>query len=106
MHILIDDDQLIHLSWKIFFKKNKMELGTFFSVDKFLQHCDDLSKDVPIYIDSNLQDGIKGELESKKIYEAGFSNLFLCTGYEKGDIEKPVWIKSIIGKSPELCFKS
>ena len=45
------------------------------------------------------------EIESEKIFALGFLNLYLATGYEKGSIAKPSWIREIYSKSPE-CIVS
>jgi signal transduction histidine kinase/CheY-like chemotaxis protein len=99
--VLIDDDRLIHLNWAMYCKKNGIPFQGFKSVEDFLKTSDSFDKSTRIYIDSNLGDGIKGELESEKIFLLGFQNLFLATGYQKRDIEKPAWIKEIYSKSPE-----
>lgn len=98
--VLIDDDRLVHLNWKTFCKKNQLEFLGFKSIDDFIAASGTLDKASRIYIDSNLGDGIKGEIESEKIYNLGFMNLYLATGYEKGSIQKPDWIKEIYSKSP------
>ena len=55
-----------------------------------------------IYIDSNLGDNIKGEIESEKIFNLGFKNLYLATGYGKEFIQKPPWIIEVLSKGPEI----
>ncbi len=97
-HVLIDDDQLIHMSWKMEAKASDIELDCYFTVDEFLANSDIYSKNSIVNIDSNLSDGVKGEVESKKIYDAGFENIYLTTGYAPSEFKKPNWIKKIIGK--------
>ena len=71
------------------------------SINDFMAASASFDKSSKIYIDSNLGDGIKGEVESEKIFALGFSNLYLATGYEKDSIQKPFWIKEVFSKSPE-----
>lgn len=97
-HILIDDDDLIHMSWKYEAKKCEVELDCYNTVEEFLAKSECYSKDSIIYVDSNLANDIKGEVESEKIHKAGFSNIYLSTGYAPSDLEKPSWIKEIVGK--------
>ena len=99
--ILIDDDRLVHLNWKSHCLKNGFEFTGFMSINDFISASSDFDKASRIYIDSNLGDGIKGEIESEKIFALGFLNLYLATGYEKDSIQKPAWIKKIYSKSPE-----
>lgn len=99
--ILIDDDKLMHISWSSYCLKNKIPFKGFKSVEDFMKDSDVINKEARIYIDSNLGNGIKGELESEKIFLLGFKNLFLATGYEPEDIKAPSWIKKVYSKSPE-----
>jgi signal transduction histidine kinase/CheY-like chemotaxis protein len=99
--VLIDDDRLVHINWGSHCKKNGLPFQGFKSIDEFLAASATFDKASRIYIDSNLGDGIKGEIESEKIFALGFLNLYLATGYEKDSILKPSWIKEIYSKSPE-----
>jgi len=47
----------------------------------------------------------RGGIESEKIYQNGFKNLYLATGHEKESFVKPSWIKEIFSKSPDNVFK-
>ncbi len=100
-HVLIDDDELIHLTWKRHFKNNDLLIDTYYSIDEFLNKSSNYACETPIYIDSNLGDGIKGEIESEKLSLQGFKNLMITTGYDPKSFKKPKWIKQIIGKSPK-----
>jgi len=100
--ILIDDDKLIHFLWKTEAKKNNVDLETYFSIASFLTEAEALSRDTSIYIDSDLGQGIRGEVESEKIFLLGFTNLYLATGFEAKDINKPHWIKEVGGKTPRF----
>ncbi len=100
--VLIDDDKLISLSWNLKAKKAGIELISFTTIDAFLNTCSQFPKDIEIYVDSSLGNGIKGEIESKRVAEGGFSNIYLATGYEANsfDLTKYQWIKGIISKTP------
>jgi signal transduction histidine kinase len=101
--ILIDDDELVHLSWKRSAYKANREIKTYFTIEDFMaeNHLFELS--TGIYVDSNLKGNIKGEIESEKIFNKGFSNIYLATGYSPESISKPAWIKEIYSKNiPEL----
>ncbi len=100
--VLIDDDRLVHLNWKSHCKKNGLDFHGFYSIEAFISDSTSFDNASRIYIDSNLGDGIKGEIESEKIFALGFLNLYLATGYEKDSIAKPSWIKEIYSKSPEF----
>ena len=97
-YVLIDDDKLIHLSWKYKASISKIMIRCFYSVNEFLDSSHEIPFEVTIFIDSHLQSNIKGELESKKIYEMGYKSIFLSTGYLDFDISPYPWIKGITSK--------
>ena len=104
MIILIDNDSLIHMMWQMHAKKVGVDLKAFISVEEFLrfEKENSLSKDVFIYVDSELDDGLLGEVESEKISNLGYKNIYLATGKDPADINKPAWIIQVVGKRPEF----
>lgn len=98
--VLIDDDKLTHLSWKIAAKKSNVDLLSYCSVDDFLREAHSFGRHTPIYVDSNLGENLKGEVLSEEIYKLGFTELFMATGYSSLSTPKPHWIKSVLGKKP------
>lgn len=99
-YVLIDDDDLIHTLWKMSASLNNKEIQTFFSVEEFEQIADRFCFDTCFFIDSNLANGLKGEIESERLYKLGFKNIYLATGSSPEKIEKPEWIKGVLGKRP------
>lgn len=98
--VLIDDDRLTHYSWKIAAKNCGISFTSFFSVQDFLNNSHNLSLDTAVYVDSDLGEGLRGEILSERISQLGFSELYLATSFSKSDFVKPVWIKDILGKQP------
>jgi two-component sensor histidine kinase len=98
--ILIDDDTLVELSWQMMAKEKNKKFLYFNNPDDFYQQLQSFDLDCPIYVDSNLGNGIKGEEVSKKISELGFRNINICTGYQVSEFPAMPWVKSIIGKDP------
>jgi signal transduction histidine kinase len=100
--VLIDDDSLTRRVWKANSKSDGRNIAVFESITDFLNHSNlsSLNKQTPIYIDSQLGDNIRGEVESEKIWELGFSNLHITTGSERANVLETEWILSVIGKSP------
>jgi signal transduction histidine kinase len=100
--ILIDDDRLVHACWRSEANsRNKKYLG-FSHPEEFLFESNRIHFDSKIFVDSNLGNGIKGEEFSKVIYNIGFKNIFLCTGYPEDSLPDMFWVKKTVGKSP--CF--
>jgi len=101
-YVLIDDDKFIRISWKNRAESSGVSFFAFESVEDFLNKLSNIPIESIIYIDSCLKDGVQGELEAKKIYENGFKEIYLATGYNKSDfnlVELP-WIKDIVSKTP------
>jgi len=100
MIILIDNDKLIHLGWKLRASKAGLIFSSFYSVDEFLK--EQISRDLieDIYIDSDLGNDVKGEEEAKRIYKSGYINIILTTGYSDLNKSDFPWLKNIISKNP------
>jgi len=98
--ILIDDDPLIQTTWQLHAKNKKQKCRIFSHPDAFFQEANSFALNTPIYIDSNLEDNLKGEVIAKDIFELGFKNLYLSTGYDANHFPKMDWIRSIVDKYP------
>lgn len=98
--VLIDDDMVIRLCWKSTAESMGKNIQTFESPAKFFAMAKKLSPDVPIYIDSNLGQNLKGEIVAKEIYALGFRNIYLSSGLEPRNLEDLYWIKGTQGKNP------
>ncbi|MBU0504645.1 hypothetical protein KJ708_01535, partial [bacterium] len=98
--ILIDDDYLVHTTWRLIAKQHGKTVKCYVDPEDFVNDSDDINKATPLYIDSNLGDGVKGEVLAKEFYEQGFTNIYLATGYPKDDFAKVPWIKDVVGKQP------
>lgn len=98
--ILIDDDELIHITWKLRAHSCGRDLRAFKTVEDFLSEAHSFAEDSPVFIDGNLGNGIRGEVESKKIHDLGFLNISIETGEPPESIQRPDWIKEVRGKTP------
>ena len=99
--VLIDDDELIQIGWRRSGKKMGYDVQTFTTIEDFLKSSTQFKKETPIFIDSNLGNGIRGEIESEKIHKLGFEKLYLATGYQKSEIKVPDWILEVFSKNVE-----
>ena len=80
--VLVDDDALVHTTWNLVARQRKKTLKTYLGPDALLKELATIPKDTPIYIDSNLGPGIKGEVLLKDLSARGYTSLWLATGYE------------------------
>lgn len=98
--ILIDDDPLIHMVWQIRAKDAGKNILCYLTFDEFWSRVSQFDRTVPVYIDSCLGGGVKGEVVSQLIKDDGFLEINLATGYQAKDIGYYPWISKITGKEP------
>jgi hypothetical protein len=100
--IQIDDDADLRKIWEVAAKNKGKEYRGFSSVEEFLAAKSALDASANIYIDSQLKSAEPGELSAKKIFDLGFKNIFLCTGFrrEKFALAAMPWLQGVVGKEP------
>jgi signal transduction histidine kinase/CheY-like chemotaxis protein len=99
--VLIDDEGLVRMMWGLAAQNAGKRLLAFDSAEAFYAQRDssiDLS--TPIYIDSQLHDGVRGEIESQKIFELGYTNIFLATGRQPDEFSGCRHLSGVTGKEP------
>jgi hypothetical protein len=98
--VLIDDDSLVHSIWDYAAKSSNKTVDLHFNVESFMKKAQEIDPATPIYIDSNLGNGLRGESVAQDLYRIGFREIYLATGYSADDFEPMDWIKGIVGKEP------
>ena len=98
--VLIDDDDLVHKAWRTAEKWAPYPVAYFYSATDFLALVHTFPKTTVIYIDSKLGNGVSGEVISKDIFDLGFTEIYLITGYRKGKFSALPHIKEIRDKKP------
>lgn len=100
-HCHIDDDFYIRSDWKRSAKKCGISMLSASSRDELMENINDLGPETKIYIDSQLEeDDPPGEILAKELYDLGFKDLTMSTGYTKDKFKDMPWIKDVIGKGP------
>jgi hypothetical protein len=66
------------------------------------EKLDEIDKDCVFYVDVHLteSDNADGVQITKQLFELGYLNLYLATGYEADKFSDVTWIKGVVGKSP------
>lgn len=98
--VLIDDKPIVRETWQIGAKIAGKKIATYSGVDEFMRDSEIINKDANIYIDSDLGGGDRGEVLSEKIYNKGFKQIYLTTGFGKKDFGKIPWITDVVDKDP------
>lgn len=98
--ILIDDDALARTTWRIAASRSGKKIGVFSTTADFLKEAGSVDRATPVYIDAELSDGVKGDVESLKIHELGFAEIYLATGHEAVKFENLTHLRGVVGKAP------
>jgi hypothetical protein len=98
--VLIDDDEITHMTWKMTADEAKKSFIGFKTADEFDAKKLTIDPQSAIYVDSNLTNGIKGEDIAKQLHAQGFKNIFLATGYEAEHFAPMNYVRGIVGKQP------
>ncbi len=97
--VLVDDDPVVHLSWGIAAKTQGKRLRAFTNAKEFREELHLFNSTTPIYLDCELEGQTKGEEVAKELHQAGFTDLYMATGYEADRFEAMPWLK-VRGKLP------
>lgn len=100
--ILIDDNKSVTDAWELSAISKRRKIITFNNLNDVGRGIKKFDRTIPIYIDSDLGGAIRGEQYAKVLYEQGFFNIYLTTGYKNSSFEPMSWIKGIIGKEPNI----
>ncbi len=98
-YVLIDDDPLVHKVWQMRAEQLSINLFNFFDYDAFEKSHRHFHKSAQIFVDSDLNDAIKGEDRLPQIKSLGFTNISLATGYPRDHFSKDLDY-NIVGKEP------
>ena len=98
--VLLDDDALVRMTWTVAAKSKGIRLAAFKTPAELLAAVVGLPKDTPIYLDSELGEGLKGEDVARGLHAKGFSSLHLTTGHPPETLPPMPWIKRVVGKEP------
>ncbi len=97
--VLLDDDMLVHMTWKMAAKAAGVELKAYKTPEDFAAGVKALPKDTAVYIDSELGNEVKGEDIAKDLHDKGFTDLTMATGHGPEKFARLTWLK-VTGKEP------
>lgn len=98
--VLIDDDELARATWKVAASRLGKRLRSYATAGEFLGEADAVDRATPVYIDVDLGNGKQGDVESLKIHELGFREIYLVTGHEPGKFAGLAHLRGVVGKEP------
>ncbi len=98
--IFIDNDATLRRCWQLAADSNGKSILTFDNITEFEKILVDIDRRTPLYIDSDLGGGVKGEECAKQLFEQGFHEIYLATGHVAGYFDVMPWIRAIKDKYP------
>lgn len=98
-NILIDNDELVRITWEARAKKAGKNLTTCSNSRELFNSLNNYSSDSYFYIDAEL-DNEKGEEVASLLYEKGYKNLIITTGHSSDRFSHIKYISKVIGKNP------
>jgi len=98
--IFIDDNESLAQAWELAGSAVGKKIKIYHSVDKLLAEISHYPKSMPLYIDSHLPGEMPGQELAKILYDLGYHELYLATGYPPEQFSHCTWLKAVIGKSP------
>lgn len=98
--VLIDDDALARATWRMTAERLGKRLRAFPTAAEFFRAADAIDRLTPVYMDSDLGEGVRGEEESLHVHELGFTEIYLATGREPAQFAGLAHLRGVIGKAP------
>ncbi len=98
--ILIDNDELVRLTWHASAKKHNRILLSFSSFNEVNLLINKIDRDVNIYIDEELDNNVHGQDLAEDLHKLGFNNIFMTSGHSKDYFNDLKFLKAIIDKKP------
>lgn len=98
--VLIDDDPLMRMTWKIAASRAGIKFSSFATLTEFLEAAPGMDRITTIYIDADLGEGVNGARESVLIRQLGFDRIYLATGHPAAAFSGLAHLSGVVGKEP------
>jgi signal transduction histidine kinase len=102
--ILVDNDDLDRMTWGLIAADRGRVIKFFSSIDELKSVADIISREVPIFLDSHLGDGMRGQDFAPKLRKMGFKRIYITTNYADLHGAELPDVNAVIEKSCELAM--
>ena len=99
-YVLVEDDFLVRMGWQSVAEEKGFHLEVYSNAEDVLANLPSLSVDSVIFSDSDLGGGMRGEDLLRLMFEKGYRDLYLETGFGGETFEGLAYIKGIVSKTP------
>ena len=79
--ILVDNDDFSRMAWDVKAAAHGRTIKTFSTVDELFAASDSIQKHTPIFLDSHLGNGERGQAAAPKLRHLGFKRIYVTTNY-------------------------
>lgn len=100
-YILVDDDELVRLTWESVAKKNKINFSSYSTTGQLVEVIDQFSLNETIfYLDSQLGNNERGEDFARFLHAKGFKSIYMTSGNSADFFQELNFLKGVKDKSP------
>jgi PAS domain S-box-containing protein len=99
--VIVEDNEVLANSLAMLFQQQEKAADVYYSGKEFLNHFSKYDLDTKIFLDYNL-DGITGLEIAKTLHSAGFTNLYLLSGWDFAKDEIPNYLTVLSKGSPDF----
>lgn len=103
--VVIDDETLVRRIWRDESLGRKISCLTFSTIDSVEKDLKSFSKNDFFLIDSQLGNGIRGELFMEKLIGEGFTKTFAMTGKDAQEFTHIKGLRDVLPKNPQYFFE-
>lgn len=103
--ILIDNDELNHMTWNIWAEANNLNIANFSSVEEFMGQANNFQETIPLFLDYNLDNKKTATHYLDGLNALGFKKIIIATGDQSLEGRKFNGAIAIISKNPEDGLK-
>jgi len=96
--VLVDNEEMNRIAWTVLAAREGIQCKAFTSIDELLAAADSISRGTPIFLDSDLGNGKKGQDYAPLLREFGFQRIVLTTAHEKLYGTEMPFIDEVTGK--------
>ena len=100
VNILLDDDELVRLTWESSAKKHGQQLIAIATNEELQILLNKIDQSSNIFIDSELGDDLAGEDIAQSLHKKGYKNLFITSGHSADRFQHLSFLKGVKDKSP------
>lgn len=98
--ILLDDDELVRLTWESVAKRKNINFVAYANPSDLYKDIEFIDRSSRLYIDSLLGNDVKGEDIAADLFQKGFKEIYITSGFNKEFFNHLTFIRDVRDKRP------